>query len=83
MLIGALARDSNLVTNAGRLDIAFKPAGTDGYDDLVRDAESFDVFGLHLPVASLDAIIRSKRAAARPKDTQDVAMLELLRRRTR
>ncbi len=71
----------NLVTNAGRVDIAFRPAGTDGYDDLVRDAEAFEVFGISLRVASLDAIIRSKRAANRPKDGPDVIMLEKIRAR--
>lgn len=73
----------NLVTRAGRLDIAFRPAGTTGFDDLAQDAERFEVFGLTLRVASLDAIIRSKRAANRPKDAQDVAMLEAIRERSR
>jgi len=73
----------NLVTRAGRLDVAFRPAGTTGYDDLVQDAESFAVFGLTLQVASIDAIIRSKRAANRPKDAQDIAMLEAIRRSSR
>ncbi|MGH8569616.1 MAG: hypothetical protein ACREXU_16815 [Gammaproteobacteria bacterium] len=28
----------NLVTSAGRLDVAFKPSGSEGYEDLVRNA---------------------------------------------
>jgi hypothetical protein len=28
----------NLVTDAGRLDLIFKPSGTQGYDDLARSA---------------------------------------------
>jgi hypothetical protein len=70
----------NLVTNAGRLDIAFMPAGTKGYDDLAKDAERFSAFGVEFQVSSLDDIIRSKQAAARPKDREDVVLLRELKR---
>src|SRR5688500_5571443 len=65
----------NLVTAAGRLDVAFVPSGTAGYDDLVRSAVQFEVFGATLDVASLQDIIRSKEAADRPQDRQDVLVL--------
>ncbi|MFI5245271.1 MAG: hypothetical protein ACHQQR_08610 [Gemmatimonadales bacterium] len=81
----ALARADmwNLVTVAGRLDIAFVPAGTTGYDDLARGAVQFDVNGAVLHVARLEDIIRSKVAADRPQDRQDVALMrEMLERRT-
>ena len=72
----------NLVTSAGRLDVAFVPSGTDGYDDLIRHAVSFDVFGVRLDAASLEDIARSKEAAGRPQDRQDVLIIrEMLRRR--
>jgi hypothetical protein len=72
----------NLVTSAGRLDVAFQPSGTDGYDDLIRGAVTFDVFGVRLDVASLEDIVRSKLAADRPQDRQDVAIIrEMLRQR--
>jgi hypothetical protein len=70
----------NLVTKAGRLDIAFTPAGTDGYQDLTKDAEKFEAFGVSFLVASLDDIIRSKEAAGRPKDADDVLILRALKR---
>jgi hypothetical protein len=71
----------NLVTSAGRLDVAFVPSGTAGYDDLIRDAVHFDVFGVRVEAASLSDIIRSKEAADRPQDRQDVLILrEMLRR---
>ena len=44
------------------------PSGTDGYEDLVRTALLVEVRGEQMPVASLADIIRSKEAAARPKD---------------
>jgi len=71
----------NLVTNAGRLDIAFVPAGTKGYEDLARDAEQFKAFGVKFLAASLDDIIRSKEAADRPKDRSDVVLLRELKRK--
>lgn len=72
----------NLVTSAGRLDIVFTPAGTDGYPDLTKRAVRFDVFGVELLVASLRDIIRCKKAADRLQDRQDVIILgEMLRRR--
>jgi len=76
----ARARMWNLVTQAGRLDIAFEPAGVDGYDDLKKDAERFEAFGVRFLVASLDDIIRSKEAAGRPKDLDDVAILRAMKR---
>ena len=80
----ALARAElwNLATSAGRLDIVFTPAGTDGFDDLANGAVRFDVFGVEILAADLPDIIRSKEAADRPQDRQDVVILrEILRRR--
>jgi hypothetical protein len=74
------ARMWNLVTKAGRLDIAFEPAVVAGYDDLKKDAERFEAFGVRFLVASLDDIIRSKEAAGRPKDVDDVAILRAMKR---
>lgn len=71
----------NLVTAAGRLDLAFKPSGTAGYEDLIQRAVRFEVYGTELMAASLEDIIRSKEAADRPQDRQDVlVMREMLRR---
>ena len=58
----------NLVTRFGRLDISFLPSGTQGYDDLHRDAERLDLLGVVVEVASLADVIRSKEAAGRDKD---------------
>lgn len=71
----------NLVTRAGRLDIAFQPSGTAGYQDLAAHAHRFEVFAAELQVARLEDIVRSKEAAGRPKDLQDaLVMREMLRR---
>jgi hypothetical protein len=72
----------NLATSAGRLDVAFAPSGTGGYEDLARHAVRLQVYGVELLAARLEDIIRSKEAAGRPQDRQDViVMREMLKRR--
>ena len=72
----------NLVTDAGRLDLAFKPSGTEGYEDLARHAVRFTIYDYDVRAARLEDIIRSKEAANRPQDRQDVeVMREMLKRR--
>lgn len=68
----------NLATSAGRVDLAFMPSGTSGFDDLIEDAVPFDVFGARVYAASLSDIIRSKEAADRPQDRQDVLVLRAM-----
>ena len=71
----------NFVTSAGRLDVAFRPSGTDGYEDLARSSVRYEVFGIELQAASLPGIIRSKEAGDRPQNRQDVPILrEIVRR---
>jgi hypothetical protein len=68
----------NFVTDAGRLDVVFQPAGTQGYEDLNRGAVRFDVFGVKLHVANLRDITRSKAATGRTQDLQDVEVLRAM-----
>jgi hypothetical protein len=58
----------NLITDFGRLDLAFRPSGTGGYDDLARDAIHLSILGVSVDVASLADVVRSKEAAGRDKD---------------
>jgi hypothetical protein len=41
--------------------VAFRRSGTEGYDDLIGGSVHFDVFGVDLAAARLEAILRSKR----------------------
>jgi len=77
----SLARGDSFtfVTDLGAFDILGTPAGTDGYDDLVRTALSVDLDGLVVLVASIDDLIRMKRAAGRPKDLMAIEELGALR----
>jgi len=66
-------------TVAGHLDVLGAPAGSTGYEELARTAETLDLDGLRVRVASIDALIRMKRAAGRPKDLIEVEVLAALR----
>jgi hypothetical protein len=66
-------------TDAGDLDVLGTPSGSDGYDELIRTADEVDLGGIRVHVASIDALIRMKRAAGRPKDLIEVEVLAALR----
>lgn len=66
-------------TDVGWLDILATPAGVGGYDDLARTADAYDLFGHRVLVASVDDLIRMKRAAGRPKDLLALEELGALR----
>jgi hypothetical protein len=68
----------NLVTRRGDLDLAFQPAGTGGFPDLVRRAEEMEIQGVGVPVAALEDVIRSKEAANRAKDQRSLPVLRQL-----
>jgi len=71
----------NLVTDAGRLVVIFRPLGTDGYNDLARNAVRFQIDDAEISAASLVDIIRCKKASDRPQDRADIPVLEALMRR--
>jgi hypothetical protein len=68
-----------LTTVAGDLDILGTPSGTEGYDDLVRNATTYDIDGARILVASIDDLIRMKRASGTVKDRVHLEHLGALR----
>jgi hypothetical protein len=74
----AAAQIWNLTTKYGDLDITQVPSGTEGYDDLKRDALDMEVAGVRIRVASLADIVRSKQAAGRDKDLLALPVLREL-----
>jgi hypothetical protein len=78
-----LAGDSfTFSSDVGDLDVLGTPSGTRGYEDLITDAVTIDLEGLQVSVASIDALIRMKRAAGRPKDRAELEILGALRDET-
>ena len=71
-----------LTTKHGPLDLAFAPEGfPDGYTSLTERSSTVVVAALELPVASLEDVVASKRAAGRPKDIVALPLLEAYLRR--
>jgi hypothetical protein len=74
----------DMTTEAGDLDVMFRPSGTEGFRDLRRDAIEVEAAErLHILVASLADIIRSKEAAGREKDRLALPRLRRLQDRLR
>jgi len=66
-------------TDLGDIDILAIPAGVAGFDELARSAETVDLDGFTVQVATVDDLIRMKRAAGRAKDRAEVEILSALR----
>jgi hypothetical protein len=67
-------------TDGGDLDCLGTPSGTAGYADLLQHASEFEIDpGFRIMVASIDDLIRMKRAAGRPKDRIAVEILSALK----
>lgn len=69
-----------LETDSGRIDVMARPAGAPAYDRLRQGAERMDIAGVAVLVASVEDLLRMKRASDRPKDRADVAELEAIQR---
>lgn len=67
------------ITSLGPLDCLGIPSGTDGFSDLNASATEEELDGLAVRVASLDDLIRMKRAAGRPQDVIAIEWLSALR----
>jgi hypothetical protein len=66
-------------TDVGPIDCLGTPAGTDGFADLDQSATEESLDGVLVRVASLDDLIRMKRAASRPQDRIALEWLSALR----
>ena len=76
----AMGDHFTFVTQAGSLDILGPPSGIpSGDEELERAADEMDLGGFSVKVASIDDLIRMKRAAGRPKDLIEVEVLGALR----
>lgn len=69
-----------LDTRAGMLDVMQDAAGAPPYDELRKRSIEVTVDGLTIRVAGIDDLIALKRAAGRPVDLEDIAVLADLQR---
>ncbi len=67
-----------LTTELGDVDLLGEVAGIGAYDVALPHSIRLPVFGRELAVLDLPTLIRSKRAAGRPKDLEAIAELEAL-----
>ncbi len=74
-----------LVTDQGFLDVFDRVPGVGGYDRVLASSIEVEAGEVTFRVLDLPALIRSKRAAGRPRDREQIpeleALLELGRRR--
>jgi hypothetical protein len=67
-----------LTTDSADIDLLGELPGIGQFPELDRDAIDMELYGRSHRVASLDALIRSKRTAGRPKDLNLLPELEAL-----
>jgi len=67
-----------LTTDVGDIDLLGEITGGGGYLDLLRHTIEIGLFGRECRCLDLQSLIRTKRAAGRPRDLQMLAELEAL-----
>jgi hypothetical protein len=72
-----------LLTRHGQIHILKEPKGARGFDEMRERALVVDLDGNDVAVVSLDDLIRMKRAAGRPADLDDIAVLTEVERQNR
>jgi hypothetical protein len=72
-----------LLTLHGQLHILKEPKGAHGFDEMRERALVVDLDGNEVAIVSLDDLIRMKRAAGRPADLDDIAVLTEVERQNR
>ena len=68
-----------LTTAAGYIDLLGEITGGGRYEDLLPHTMEIELFGHRCLCLDLEWLIRTKRAAGRPRDFETLAELELLR----
>jgi predicted nucleotidyltransferase len=67
-----------LETSLGPLDLLGEITGGGRYEDLLNHTIQVEIFGVQCRCLGLAALIRTKRAAGRPKDLEAIAELEVI-----
>jgi len=67
-----------LQTDLGEIDLLGEVAGLGAYDEVKAGSVSLEAFGRRVQTLDLRSLIKSKRAAGRPRDLQSIPELESL-----
>jgi len=65
-----------LLTDLGALDFLGEVSGVGDYEAVKRNSETIAIFGMDCRVLTLEALIRSKKAAGRKRDLEVIPELE-------
>ena len=65
-------------TSEGDIDLLDRVDGVGGYSQVFESSEEVTAFAIRFRVLTLDALIRARRAAGRPKDLAQLPTLEAL-----
>ena len=65
-------------TDIGDLDLLGEVRGVGGYEEVLADSLTVDLFGYHFAVIDIGKLIVAKRAAGRPKDLIALPELEAI-----
>jgi hypothetical protein len=68
-----------LQTDLGEIDLMGQLSGVGGFNNLLAGAQIVRLHQQEIHIASLDAVIKSKKAAGRPKDLNAIPELEALK----
>jgi predicted nucleotidyltransferase len=55
-------------TDIGDIDLLGEVSGLGSYDEVIKYSETLEIYGMKCSVLSLEGLIKTKRAAGRPKD---------------
>jgi len=69
-------------TQVGSLDLLGEVPGVGFYEDVIRGAIRYDLFGYSFPVIEIQKLIVAKRTAGRPKDMVALPELEAILERS-
>ncbi len=69
-------------TQVGSLDLLGEVRGVGFYEDVIRGAIRYDLFGYSFPVIEIQKLIVAKRTAGRPKDMVALPELEAILERS-
>jgi predicted nucleotidyltransferase len=65
-----------LLTDLGALDFLGEVSGVGDYEEVKKNSDVMSIFGMDCQVLSLQALIRSKKAAGRKRDLEVIPELE-------